>query len=68
MEKTSDDEDPLLASCDGIEFASYDRPGKLLHGHASLKLKISQVVMSDLKNVSGHLSSVQVLFFYAWTR
>ncbi|XP_034933531.1 SH2 domain-containing protein A isoform X2 [Populus alba] len=43
VEKTSDDEDPLLASCDGIEFASYDRPGKLLHGHASLKLKISQL-------------------------
>ncbi|KAJ6753921.1 SIGNAL TRANSDUCER AND TRANSCRIPTION ACTIVATOR [Salix purpurea] len=43
VEKTSDDEDPLLASCDGIEFASYDRPGKLLHGRASLKLKISQL-------------------------
>ena len=68
MEKTSDDEDPLLASCDGIEFASYDRPGKLLHGRASLKLKISQVVMSDLKNVSGYLSGVQVLFFYVSTR
>ncbi|CAK7351745.1 unnamed protein product [Dovyalis caffra] len=43
VEKTSDDEDPLLANCDGIEFASCDRPGKLLHGRASLKLKISQL-------------------------
>uniref|UniRef100_A0A6N2KKE5 SH2 domain-containing protein n=1 Tax=Salix viminalis TaxID=40686 RepID=A0A6N2KKE5_SALVM len=43
VEKTSDDEDPLLTSCDGIEFSNYDRPGKLLHGHASLKLKISQL-------------------------
>ncbi|KAJ6292860.1 hypothetical protein OIU78_024938 [Salix suchowensis] len=43
VEKTSDDEDPLLTSCDGIEFSNYDRPGKLLHGRASLKLKISQL-------------------------
>ncbi|XP_073268460.1 SH2 domain-containing protein B isoform X2 [Populus alba] len=43
VEKTSDDEDPLLTSCDGIDFSNYDRPGKLLHGRASLKLKISQL-------------------------
>eukprot|EP00258_Populus_trichocarpa_P051276 XP_024467295.1 SH2 domain-containing protein A isoform X1 [Populus trichocarpa] len=43
VEKTSDDEDPLLTSCDGIEFFNYDRQGKLLHGRASLKLKISQL-------------------------
>ncbi|XP_065861657.1 SH2 domain-containing protein B-like isoform X2 [Euphorbia lathyris] len=43
VEKTSDDEAPLLISYDGIEFASSDRPSKLLHGRASFKLKISQL-------------------------
>lgn len=43
MEKTNDGEAPLLTSYDGIEFASYDRPSKILHGRASFKLKISQV-------------------------
>ncbi|WCJ32370.1 SH2 domain protein B [Euphorbia peplus] len=43
VEKTSDDEAPLLISYDGIEFASSDRPIKLLHGRASFKLKISQL-------------------------
>lgn len=44
VEKTSDGEAPLLASQDGVEFASCDRPSKMLHGHASFKLKISQVL------------------------
>lgn len=43
VEKTSDGEAPLLASQDGVEFASCDRPSKMLHGHASFKLKISQL-------------------------
>ncbi|KDP39777.1 hypothetical protein JCGZ_04936 [Jatropha curcas] len=43
VEKTSDAEAPLLISYDGIEFASSDRPSKLLHGRASFKLKISQL-------------------------
>lgn len=43
MEKSGDEEAPLLASYDGVEFASSDRPSKLLHGRASFKLKISQV-------------------------
>lgn len=43
VEKTSDDEAPLLISYDGIEFAASDRPSKLLHGRASFKLKISQL-------------------------
>ncbi|PQQ18720.1 uncharacterized protein Pyn_30077 [Prunus yedoensis var. nudiflora] len=43
VEKTSDGEAPLLASQDGVEFASADRPSKMLHGHASFKLKISQL-------------------------
>ncbi|XP_037495062.1 SH2 domain-containing protein B [Jatropha curcas] len=47
LEKTSDAEAPLLISYDGIEFASSDRPSKLLHGRASFKLKISQVVKSS---------------------
>ncbi|XP_015580426.2 SH2 domain-containing protein A isoform X1 [Ricinus communis] len=43
VEKTSEDEAPLLISYDGIEFASVNRPSKLVHGRASFKLKISQL-------------------------
>ncbi|EOY13579.1 SH2 domain protein A, putative isoform 1 [Theobroma cacao] len=43
VEKTNDEEAPLLASYDGIEFASSDRPSKLLNGRASFKLKISKL-------------------------
>ncbi|XP_042515838.1 SH2 domain-containing protein A-like [Macadamia integrifolia] len=43
VEKPRDSEAPLLTSYDGIEYASYDRPSKLLHGRASFKLKISQL-------------------------
>ncbi|GKV34444.1 hypothetical protein SLEP1_g42817 [Rubroshorea leprosula] len=50
VEKTNDEEAPLLASYDGIEFASYDRPSKLVQGRASFKLKISQVLSSKCEN------------------
>lgn len=43
VEKTTDGEAPLLASYDGIEYASCQRPSKLLQGRASFKLKISQL-------------------------
>ncbi|KAJ7948824.1 SH2 domain protein A [Quillaja saponaria] len=43
VENTTDAEAPLLASHDGIEFASCERPSKLLQGRASFKLKISQL-------------------------
>ncbi|CAJ1978423.1 unnamed protein product [Sphenostylis stenocarpa] len=43
VENTTDDEAPLLASYDGIEFSSCERPSKLLLGRASFKLKISQL-------------------------
>lgn len=43
VEKPDDAEAPLLTSYDGIEFASSDRPSRLLHGRASFKLKISQL-------------------------
>ncbi|KAK0601966.1 hypothetical protein LWI29_029127 [Acer saccharum] len=43
VEKTNDAEAPLLTSYDGIEYASCDRPSKILHGRASFKLKISQL-------------------------
>ncbi|KAL2581390.1 hypothetical protein AAZX31_15G200400 [Glycine max] len=43
VENTADDEAPLLASYDGIEFSSCERPSKLLLGRASFKLKISQL-------------------------
>ncbi|EPS66836.1 hypothetical protein M569_07940, partial [Genlisea aurea] len=43
VESTSDGEPPLLTSYDGIEYASWDRPAKLVNGRASLKLKISQL-------------------------
>ncbi|RYR11468.1 hypothetical protein Ahy_B04g068990 isoform B [Arachis hypogaea] len=42
VENTIDEEAPILASYDGIEFPSYERPSKLLLGRASFKLKISQ--------------------------
>lgn len=43
VEKPNDEEAPLLISSDGIEFASWDRPSKLINGRASFKLKISQL-------------------------
>ncbi|KAL2328274.1 hypothetical protein Fmac_021701 [Flemingia macrophylla] len=43
VESTTDNEAPLLASYDGIEFSSCERPSKLLLGRASFKLKISQL-------------------------
>ncbi|KAJ4952496.1 hypothetical protein NE237_029328 [Protea cynaroides] len=43
VEKPRDSEAPLLTSYDGIEYASYDRPTKLVRGRASFKLKISQL-------------------------
>ncbi|KAJ7981916.1 SH2 domain protein A [Quillaja saponaria] len=43
VENTTDAEAPLLASYDGIEFSSCERPSKLLQGRASFKLKISQL-------------------------
>ncbi|XVE52997.1 hypothetical protein DITRI_Ditri02bG0169300 [Diplodiscus trichospermus] len=47
VEKTNEEEAPLLASCDGIEFASRDRPSKLSKGQASFKLKISRLSNCD---------------------
>jgi len=45
VEKLKSDgmEAPLLATFDGVEFPSTDRPVRLVHGRASFKLKISQV-------------------------
>lgn len=45
VEKPNDAEAPLLTSYDGIEFASSARPSKLIHGRATFKLKISQVLL-----------------------
>ncbi|KAL2245519.1 UNVERIFIED_CONTAM: SH2 domain-containing protein A [Sesamum indicum] len=42
VENTIDAEPPLLMSYDGIEYASHERPCKLINGRASFKLKISQ--------------------------
>ncbi|VVA91602.1 unnamed protein product [Arabis nemorensis] len=45
VEKTidSDSEPPLLVSYEGVEFAAEDKPCNLLNGHASFKLKITQL-------------------------
>ncbi|KAL6506884.1 hypothetical protein OROHE_022321 [Orobanche hederae] len=43
VENTTDAEPPILTSSDGIEYACYDRPCKLINGRASFKLKISQL-------------------------
>ncbi|XP_016451086.1 SH2 domain-containing protein A isoform X2 [Nicotiana tabacum] len=43
VEKPVDDEAPLLTNYDGIEYASSDRPSKVISGRASFKLKISQL-------------------------
>lgn len=46
VEKPKDDaEAPLLTTFDGVEFPSTERPIKLIHGRASFKLKISQVLI-----------------------
>lgn len=49
VEKTSDLEAPLLVSSDGVEFSAEDKPCNLLNGCASLKLKISQVLIVKSK-------------------
>ncbi|KAL5538299.1 hypothetical protein UlMin_045900 [Ulmus minor] len=62
VEKTSDGEAPLLASYDGIEFPSQDRPSKLLNGHASFKLKISQLsskCQNRLFRIKFHLPKME---------
>lgn len=64
VEKSGDEEAPLLASYDGVEFASSDRPSKLLHGRASFKLKISQVDMQTQdksEDICLHNFSIQIL-------
>lgn len=43
VENTTDAEPPLLMNCDGIEYATHDRPCRLINGRASFKLKISQL-------------------------
>ncbi|MCD7449013.1 hypothetical protein HAX54_048096 [Datura stramonium] len=43
VEKPVDADAPLLTSYDGIEYASSDRPSKVISGRASFKLKISQL-------------------------
>ncbi|GFQ06423.1 hypothetical protein PHJA_002786300 [Phtheirospermum japonicum] len=43
VENTADSEPPLLMSCDGVEYASFDRPSQLINGRASFRLKISQL-------------------------
>ncbi|KAJ4969609.1 hypothetical protein NE237_002708 [Protea cynaroides] len=43
VEKPRDSEAPPSTSYDEIEYASYDRPSKLLYGSASFKLLISHV-------------------------
>lgn len=55
VENTTDGEAPLLASYDGIEYASCERPSKLLQGRASFKLKISQVLISCVKCFFRHV-------------
>lgn len=44
VEKPVDADAPLLTSYDGIEYASSDRPNRIISGRASFKLKISQVL------------------------
>uniref|UniRef100_M1AAA9 SH2 domain-containing protein n=1 Tax=Solanum tuberosum TaxID=4113 RepID=M1AAA9_SOLTU len=43
VEKPVDADAALLTSYDGIEYASSDRPSKVISGRASFKLKISQL-------------------------
>ncbi|CAN4103009.1 unnamed protein product [Withania somnifera] len=43
VEKPVDADAPLLTSYDGIEYASSERPSKVISGRASFKLKISQL-------------------------
>ncbi|XP_062087248.1 SH2 domain-containing protein B-like [Humulus lupulus] len=67
VERTSDGEAPLLASFDGIEFASYDKPIKLLHGRASFKLKISQLsskCQNRLFRIRFHLPNMKTYPFF----
>lgn len=46
VENTNEDP-PLLANSDGIEYCSDDRPCKLINGRCSFKLKISKVFAVD---------------------
>ncbi|XP_024028241.1 SH2 domain-containing protein A [Morus notabilis] len=67
VERTSDGEAPLLASYDGLEFTSYERPSKLLHGRASFKLKISQLsskCQNRLFRIKFHLPKMETYPFF----
>lgn len=48
VEKPVDADAALLTSYDGIEYASSDRPSKVISGRASFKLKISQVLDNSI--------------------
>lgn len=43
VEKLDNAEAPLLTCKDGVEFASWDKPTRLISGHASFRLWISQL-------------------------
>lgn len=58
VEKTSDEEAPLLSSYDGIEFSSWERPSKLLLGRALFKLKISQVKLPCMNVCSAYNTDI----------
>lgn len=48
VEKSRDDgEDPLLLSCDGVEYPSTNRPVPLVCGRAAFKLKMAQVRLTQ---------------------
>lgn len=70
VEDTIDAESPLLASYDGIEFASCERPSKLLQGRASFKLKISQLSSkcdNRLFRIRFHMPKRSYPFFEAFS-
>ncbi|KAG6688965.1 hypothetical protein I3842_11G152900 [Carya illinoinensis] len=70
VENTTDGEAPLLASYDGIEYASCERPSKLLQGRASFKLKISQLSSkcdNRLFRIRFHMRSGNYPFFEAFS-
>lgn len=53
VEKPVDADAALLTSYDGIEYASSDRPSKVISGRASFKLKISQVLDSCISSFNS---------------
>ncbi|XP_021842567.2 SH2 domain-containing protein B isoform X1 [Spinacia oleracea] len=71
VEKSKDDDAPLLTTCNGLEFPSDDKPRKLLRGRASFQLnvcRLSSECDNKMFSIKFHLQKRRNFpFFEAFT-